>query len=92
MPLRRSATKQPLPIAVQFLPAFREVEDQLAIVARLDEQEVSLRAQRAAVADAERSLLSVDLALLQLKADKLTALVALYQALGGAPQTDEAAK
>lgn len=90
------------------LTAVREVEDQLAVIARLDDQEVSLRAQRAAVADAarhaanryragyspyleqidaQRSLLSVDLALVQLKADKLTALVALYQALGGAPQT-----
>ena len=90
------------------LTAFREVEDQLAVISRLNEQEVSLRAQRVAVADAvrhasnryragyspyleqidaQRTLLSVDLALVQLKADNLTALVALYQALGGALQT-----
>lgn len=90
------------------LTAFREIEDQLAVISRLNEQEVSLRAQRVAVADAvrhasnryragyspyleqidaQRTLLSVDLALVQLKADNLTALVALYQALGGALQT-----
>ncbi len=88
------------------LTAFREVEDQLALITRLDEQEQALAAQRAAVADAlrhatnryragyspyleqidaQRALLSVDLALVQLRADRLTAFVALYQALGGAP-------
>lgn len=88
------------------LGAFREVEDQLAVILRLDEQERALAAQRIAVADAlkhatnryragyspyleqvdaQRSLLSVDLALLQLRSDRLTAHVALYQALGGTP-------
>ena len=33
--------------------------------------------------DAQRALLSVDLALIQLRADRLTSYVALYQALGG---------
>lgn len=86
------------------LTAFREVEDQLAVIDRLDVQERSLLAQRAAVAevlrhatnryragyspyleqiDAQRALLGVDLALIQLRTDKLTARVALYQALGG---------
>lgn len=86
------------------LSAFREVEDQLAVIDRIDVQEAALLAQRAAVADtlrhatnryragyspyleqidAQRALLSVDLALIQLRADRLTAHVALYQALGG---------
>ena len=34
--------------------------------------------------DAQRALLAVDQALIQLRADRLTAYVALYQALGGA--------
>lgn len=88
------------------LTAFREVEDQLALIDRLGAQQVALVAQRAAVADAlrhatnryragyspyleqldaQRSLLTVDLALIQLRADRLTAYVALYQALGGDP-------
>lgn len=88
------------------LGAFREVEDQLAILARLQEQEKSLLAQRTAVAetlrhatnryragyspyleqiDAQRALLTVDLALIQLRNDKFTATVSLYQALGGTP-------
>jgi NodT family efflux transporter outer membrane factor (OMF) lipoprotein len=86
------------------LTAFREVEDQLAVIDRLGAQERALLAQRAAVADAlrhatnryragyspyleqidaQRALLGVDLALIQLRADRLTAHVALYQALGG---------
>lgn len=86
------------------LAAFREVEDQLAVIDRLGAQEVALLAQRAAVADtlrhatnryragyspyleqidAQRALLAVDLAIIQLRADRLTAYVALYQALGG---------
>ena len=86
------------------LTAFREVEDQLAAIDRLNVQEQALMAQRAAVADAlrhatnryragyspyleqldaQRSLLGVDLALIQLRADRLNAYVALYQALGG---------
>lgn len=89
------------------LIAFREVEDQLAIIKHLDEQEKALTAQRHAVSevyrhatnryragysgyleqiDAQRGLLSVDLALVQLRADRLTAFVALYQALGGGYQ------
>lgn len=86
------------------LTAFREVEDQLAVIDRLNAQEQALMAQRAAVADAlrhatnryragyspyleqldaQRSLVGVDLALIQLRADRLNAYVALYQALGG---------
>jgi len=86
------------------LTAFREVEDQLALIDRLGAQEQALLAQRTAVADvlrhatnryragyspyleqidAQRALLSVDLALIQLRADRLTAYVSLYQALGG---------
>ncbi|KTE26818.1 MULTISPECIES: efflux transporter outer membrane subunit [unclassified Sphingopyxis] len=86
------------------LTAFREVEDQLAVIDRLGVQERALLAQRAAVAetllhatnryragyspyleqiDAQRALLAVDLALIQLRTDRLTAYVALYQALGG---------
>ena len=91
------------------LTAFREVNDQLAVIDRLGAQEKSLVAQRVAVADAlrhatnryqagyspyleqidaQRALLTVDQALIQLRTDRLTAHVALYQALGGAP--DEA--
>ena len=86
------------------LTAFREVEDQLAVIDRLGTQETALLAQRAAVADtlrhatnryragyspyleqidAQRALLAVDLALIQLRSDRLTAYVALYQAIGG---------
>lgn len=86
------------------LTAFREVEDQLALIDRLGVQEQALLAQRTAVAevlrhatnryragyspyleqiDAQRALLSVDLSLIQLRADRLNAYVALYQALGG---------
>jgi outer membrane protein TolC len=86
------------------LTAFREVEDQMAVIDRFNAQEQALMAQRAAVADAlrhatnryragyspyleqldaQRSLLGVDLALIQLRADRLNAYVALYQALGG---------
>ena len=86
------------------LTAFREVEDQLALIDRLGVQEQALLAQRTAVADAlrhatnrygagyspyieqidaQRALLSVDLSLIQLRTDRLTAYVALYQALGG---------
>lgn len=89
------------------LNGFREVEDQLAILARLNDQENALRQQEVAVTDllrhatnryqagystyleqvdAQRALLSVQLALIQLKADRLTASVALYQALGGSPE------
>lgn len=86
------------------LTAFREVEDQLAVIDRLGAQEQSLLAQRTAVADAlrhatnryragyspyleqidaQRALLGVELAIIQLRADRLNAHVALYQALGG---------
>ena len=90
------------------LNAFREVEDQLAVVARLDDQQNALEAQRAAVADAlrharnryragytpyieqidtQRSLLGVQLSLVQLQADQINAIIGLYQAVGGAPDT-----
>ncbi|MCW0198675.1 efflux transporter outer membrane subunit [Sphingopyxis sp.] len=86
------------------LTAFREVEDQLALIDRLGAQEQALLAQHNAVAevlrhatnryragyspyleqiDAQRALLAVDQALIQLRADRLSAYVALYQALGG---------
>ena len=88
------------------LNAFREVEDRMAILARLGEQETALQAQRTAVADAlrharnryragytpyieqvdaQRALLGVELSLVQTRADELTTLVGLYQAVGGAP-------
>ncbi len=35
--------------------------------------------------DAERSLLAVELSLVQLNADRLNAMIGLYQAVGGAP-------
>jgi multidrug efflux system outer membrane protein len=90
------------------LAAFREVEDALAAVQRLDEQEADLVAQRDVLAralrlainryragyspyldqlDAERGLLSARLALVQSRADRLNALVTLYQALGGGWQS-----
>ena len=89
------------------LNAFREVEDRMAVVANLSEQEAALQAQRTAVADAlrhaanryragytpyieqidaQRALLSVDLSLIQTRADELSTLVGLYQAIGGAPE------
>ena len=88
------------------LNAFREVEDRLALLARLGEQKRALEAQRTAVADAlrharnryragytpyieqvdaERSLLAVELSLVQLNADQFNAMIGLYQAVGGAP-------
>ena len=89
------------------LGAFREVEDRMAVLSRLDEQETALQAQRDAVADAlrharnryragytpyieqvdaQRALLGVELSLVQNRADELTALVGLYQSVGGAPR------
>jgi NodT family efflux transporter outer membrane factor (OMF) lipoprotein len=86
------------------LGAFREVEDALASVRRVDEQVRILGAQRAALAeglrlatnryragyspyleqlDAQRGLLSVQLAQAQAEADALTARITLYQAMGG---------
>lgn len=91
------------------LNAFREVEDRMAVVARLDDQQRALEAQRAAVADAlrharnryragytpyieqvdaQRSLLGVELSLVQLEADQINAIIGLYQAVGGAPDAD----
>ncbi|GAA4010361.1 efflux transporter outer membrane subunit [Sphingomonas humi] len=88
------------------LNAFREVEDRLATLARLGDQQRALDAQRVAVADAlrharnryeagytpyieqvdaQRSLLGVELSLVQLRADQLTSTISLYQAVGGAP-------
>ncbi|WP_137681332.1 efflux transporter outer membrane subunit [Aurantiacibacter suaedae] len=89
------------------LDAFREVEDRMAVLANLGDQETDLEAQQAAVADAlrharnryragyspyieqvdaQRALLGVELSLVQIKADELTSLVGLYQAVGGAPR------
>jgi len=89
------------------LNAFREVEDRMAVLANLGDQETALQAQRAAVADAlrhasnryragyttyieqvdaQRALLSVELSLIQTRADELSSLVGLYQAVGGAPE------
>lgn len=89
------------------LNAFREVEDRMAVLANLEQQQAALEAQQAAVADAlrharnryragytpyieqvdaQRALLGVELSLVQVKADELTALVGLYQAVGGAPR------
>ena len=89
------------------LNAFREVEDRMAVLANLKEQETALEAQQVAVADAlrharnryragytpyieqvdaQRALLGVELSLVQTRADELTALVGLYQAVGGAPE------
>ena len=88
------------------LNALREVEDRMAVLAHLNDQEAALQAQRAAVADAlrharnryragytpyieqvdaQRALLGVELSLVQTRADELTTLVGLYQAVGGAP-------
>ena len=89
------------------LNAFREVEDRMAVLANLKEQEAALLAQQAAVADAlrharnryragytpyieqvdaQRALLGVELSLVQVRADELTTMVGLYQAVGGAPE------
>lgn len=89
------------------LNAFREVDDRMAVLANLKEQEAALVAQQAAVADAlrharnryragyspyieqidaQRALLGVELSLVQVRADELTTLVGLYQAVGGAPE------
>jgi NodT family efflux transporter outer membrane factor (OMF) lipoprotein len=89
------------------LNSFREVEDRLVTLARLEEQQRALNAQRAAVADAlrharnrydagytpyieqvdaQRSLLAVELALVQLRADQINAMIGLYQAVGGPPR------
>jgi NodT family efflux transporter outer membrane factor (OMF) lipoprotein len=86
------------------LTAFREVEDGLASVRLLEEQEKELLGQRDALAhaltlatrryragyspyldqlDAERSLLSAELSLVQSRADRLSAAVDLYRVLGG---------
>jgi outer membrane protein TolC len=88
------------------LNAFREVEDRLALLARLSDRKRALEAQRTAVADAvrhsqnryragytpyieqvdaQRSLLAVELSLVQLNADQFNAMISLYQAVGGAP-------
>ena len=89
------------------LNAFREVEDRMAVLANLKEQEAALEAQQVAVADAlrharnryragytpyieqvdaQRALLGVELSLVQVRADELTTLIGLYQAVGGAPE------
>src|SRR5262249_24357989 len=95
------------------LTAFREVENGLASVRLLEEQERELLGQRDALAralklatrryragyspyldqlDAERSLLSAELSLVQSRADRLSAAVDFYRALGGGwEQTNTAA-
>jgi len=86
------------------LNAFREVDDALAAVARLREQEASVGRQRQALAEAfrlaqnryragyspyleqvvaQRGLLSAELALVQIRENRLNAAVSLYQAMGG---------
>jgi outer membrane protein, multidrug efflux system len=86
------------------LTAFGEVEDALASVQRLGEEEQTIIAQRDALAhefelarnryragyspyldqlDAERELLSAELSLVETHTDRLTAIVQLYQSLGG---------
>jgi len=86
------------------LTAFREVENELASVRLLNEQEKALLGQRDALAhalklatrryragyspyldqlDAERGLLSAELSFVQSRADRLSAAVDLYRALGG---------
>lgn len=95
------------------LGAFREVEDQLAAVARFKEQRDDLIAQRDAVAealrhatnryqagystyleqlDAQRLLLQVQLALVQNRNDRLSAVIALIQAEGGGELADWAGR
>jgi multidrug efflux system outer membrane protein len=92
------------------LNAFREVEDALAAILHLEDQERALTAQRHALAralalatnryragyspyldqlDAERGLLTVELAMVQSRTDRLTALVTLYQVLGGGWQVPQ---
>jgi outer membrane protein, multidrug efflux system len=72
------------------LTAFREVEDGLAAVAWTTRQEAALARRHAEghspyleQLDAQRTLLQADLALIQIRNDRLLAVVALYQALGG---------
>jgi len=86
------------------LTAFREVEDALAAVDRLEAQRRFVDEQIAALdeavriatnryregyapyldqIDAQRNLLAAQLVSIQLDADRLTALVTLYQAMGG---------
>ncbi|QDH34290.1 efflux transporter outer membrane subunit [Porphyrobacter sp. YT40] len=88
------------------LNAFAEVEDRMALLANLKDQEAALASQQTAVADAlrharnryragyspyieqvdaQRALLGVELSLIQVKADELTTMVGLYQAVGGSP-------
>lgn len=92
------------------LNAFREVEDALAAILHLEDQERALTAQRDALAralalatnryragyspyldqlDAERGLLTVELAMVQSRSDRLTALVTLYQVVGGGWQVPQ---
>jgi multidrug efflux system outer membrane protein len=86
------------------LTAFKEVEDSLSAVARDEEQEKALAAERDSQQhaltlashryregyspyldqlDAQRGLLSAQLALVQTRTDHLNAVVTLYQSLGG---------
>jgi NodT family efflux transporter outer membrane factor (OMF) lipoprotein len=86
------------------LTAFREVENGLVALEKLEQQSEHVEAQRDALAealrhatnryragyssyldqlDAQRGLLSAQLALVQIQADGLNASVALYRAMGG---------
>ena len=86
------------------LVAFREVDDALAGVRRIEQQATDLAAQTEAARgalqnasnryragysayleqlDAQRSLLTAELALVQSRTDRLTNYVVLYQAMGG---------
>jgi multidrug efflux system outer membrane protein len=94
------------------LTAFREVEDGMASVARLSQQEQALSRQQTALArvrglasrryregyspyleqlDAERTLLSAELSLVQSRGDRLLAAITLFQAMGGGWQPERQA-
>ncbi|MEG3123889.1 efflux transporter outer membrane subunit [Sphingomonas sp. GB1N7] len=92
------------------LTAFREVDDALAGVRRIQQQATALALQTEAARgalqnasnryragysayleqlDAQRSLLTAELTLVQTRTDRLTNYVALYQAMGGGWTADE---
>ncbi len=94
------------------LVAFREVDDALAGVRRIEQQANDLALQTDAARgalqnaanryragysayleqlDAQRSLLTAELALVQTRTDRLTNYVALYQAMGGGWTADDVA-
>lgn len=94
------------------LVAFREVDDALVGVRRIQQQAADLAGQTEAARgalqnasnryragysgyleqlDAQRSLLTAELALVQVQTDRLTNFVALYQAMGGGWAPDDVA-